>query len=52
MKAFLAFMFFAVFTVVLAAGIVLAATKGALWLLIVGFLAYMALLTKFGCQAD
>ncbi len=50
MKPFLAFVFFFVFTIVLATGIVLAATKGALWLLIIGFLLYLALLTKFGCQ--
>jgi hypothetical protein len=50
MKSFLAFVFFLVFTIVLAAGIVLAATKGALWLLILGTLAYLGLCVKFGCQ--
>ena len=52
MKSFGAFLFFAFFTVLVGTGIVMAAAKGSLWLLLFGFLAYMALLTKFGCQVD
>lgn len=52
MKSFGAFLFFAFFTALVGTGIVVAATKGSLWLLLFGFLAYMALLTKFGCQVD
>ncbi|HTH46993.1 MAG TPA: hypothetical protein VMB21_05740 [Candidatus Limnocylindria bacterium] len=52
MKSFGAFLFFAFFTILLAVGIVMAVAKGSPWVLLVGFLGYMGLLTKYGCQVE
>ena len=51
MKALSAFLFYLVATVVLAAGIALLVSKGWPWLLLVGFVAYVGLFIKYGCQS-
>lgn len=50
MKPFLAFLFFLVTTLVLGAGMLKAVDHGSLWLLLVGVVGYIGLLTRFGCQ--
>jgi hypothetical protein len=49
MNAFLAFLFYFVFTIVLAAGLAIAVAKGSPWLLLVGIAAYLGLFIKHGC---
>lgn len=51
MKAFFAFLFFLVSTVVLGVGVWLSVDKGSLWLLLVGLLGYLGLFAKYGCQS-
>ena len=48
MKLFLAFFVYAVMTVLLGAGIIMA-IKGSLWLLAVGLVVYLLTFSKFGC---
>ena len=50
MKPFLAFLFFLVTTLVLGVGMLKAVDQGSLWVLLVGVVGYIGLLTRYGCQ--
>jgi hypothetical protein len=49
MHFFLAILAYLILGAIIAAGIILMAAKGALWLLILGVVIFMALFVKYGC---
>jgi len=49
MQGLLSWVFFLVATVVMSAGVAMAASGKGMWLLVVSFLAYLLLFIKLGC---